>query len=127
MRAIGDADGDGARDVLISSNRFDADDGGGGVITSAGRVYVVSGRTRAVLHTIEPPAPQEGASFGFWSANLGSDVDDDGVADFVVSAPGQVIDGQRVGQVYVFSARTGTLIRTISPPESLRDHRALRW
>jgi hypothetical protein len=40
MRTIGDVDG--ARDVLISSRRFDA---------GAGRVYVYSGRTRARLQT----------------------------------------------------------------------------
>ncbi|MDQ3090941.1 MAG: FG-GAP-like repeat-containing protein [Actinomycetota bacterium] len=110
MRTLGDVDGDGARDVLISSNRFD---------DRVGRVYVYSGRTRALLQTIGSPSPQVGASFGFWTANLGSDVDEDGVADFVVSSPGQVIDGEKVGQVYVFSGRTGDLVRTISPPESL--------
>ncbi len=118
MRTLGDVDGDGARDVVISSPRFDAAGDHGGVITNAGRVYVFSGRTRALLHTIDPPAPQENASFGFWSANLGTDVDGDGVADFVTSAPGQVIGGETVGQVYVYSGRTGGLIRAISPPES---------
>jgi len=110
MRTLGDVDGDGARDVLISSNRFD---------DRVGRVYVYSGRTRGLLQTIGSPSPQVGASFGFWTANLGSDVDEDGVADFVVSSPGQVIDGEKVGQVYVFSGRTGDLVRTISPPEPL--------
>jgi hypothetical protein len=114
MRTLDDVDGDGARDVLISSPRFDD-----GELINAGRIYIFSGRTAAALQTIGPPDPQAGASFGFWLANLGSDVDGDGVGDFVVSAPGVVIDGQRTGRVYVFSGRTGGLIRTVNAPEPL--------
>jgi len=114
MRTLDDVVGDGARDVLISSPRFDD-----GELVDAGRVYVVSGRTRAVLQTIGPPDPQAGATFGFWHANLHGDADGDGVGDFVVSAPGVVIDGQEVGRVYVFSGRTGGVIRTVNAPEPL--------
>ncbi len=118
LRTLADVDGDGARDVLISASNFDAPNGSGGLLANAGRLYVYSGRTRALLRTIEPPTPQANAKFGFWSASLG-DVNADGAGDFVTSAPTQVVGGATVGQVYVYSGRDGTLLRTINPPESL--------
>ena len=118
LRTLGDVNGDGTRDVLISSSNYDGNDGKGGVLANSGRLYVFSGRTRVVLRTIDPPEPQANAKFGFWSANLG-DVDGDGAADFVTSAPSQVVGGAKVGQVYVYSGRTGTRLRTINPPEPL--------
>jgi hypothetical protein len=126
MRSLGDVDRDGVGDVLISSSRFTAAGDHGGDIARAGRVYVVSGQTRSLLYTVDPPAPQEGASFGFWDANLGSDVNDDGIDDFVVSAPGQVIEGETVGQVYVLSGADGTLVHTHQPAGGLRRDRTLR-
>ncbi|MEJ7894454.1 MAG: hypothetical protein WKF94_17625 [Solirubrobacteraceae bacterium] len=118
LRALGDVDNDGVRDVLISSSNHDGDDGSTGVLANSGRLYVFSGRTRALLRTLEPPFPQAGAKFGFWEANLG-DVDGDGAADFVTSAPGQVVGGATVGQVYVYNGRTGTRLRTLNAPEAL--------
>jgi hypothetical protein len=115
LRALGDVDADGARDVLVSASNYDGDDG---KLANSGRVYLFSGRTRALLRTLEPPFPQANAKFGFWDANLG-DVDGDGAADLVTSAPSQVVSGATVGQVYVYSGRTGTPLRTISPPEAL--------
>jgi hypothetical protein len=118
LRALQDVDGDGARDVLISSSNFDGDDANGAVLANSGRVYVFSGRSGLLLRTIDPPFPQAGANFGFWDASLG-DVDGDGAGDFVTSAPGQVLGGATVGQVYVYSGRSGARLRTISPPEPL--------
>ncbi len=118
LRAIRDIDGDGARDVLMSASNYDGDDGSGVTLPNSGRVYIFSGRTRALLRTLEPPNPQANAKFGFWDASLG-DVDGDGAGDFVISAAGQVIGGATLGQVYVYSGRTTTRLRTISPPEPL--------
>lgn len=124
LRTLGDVNDDGARDALISSSAFDGDDGNGGVLANSGRLYLFSGRTRALLRALEPPFPQANAKFGFWSANLG-DVDDDGAADFVTSAPSQVVGGAATGQVYVYSGRTATRLRTINPPRVPRAHRDL--
>jgi len=117
VRTLGDVNADGARDVLISASNYDGD-GDSGKLANSGRVYLFSGRTRDLLRTVDPPSPQAGAKFGFWDANLG-DVDGDGAADFVTSAPSQVVGGATLGQVYVYSGRTGARIRTIDPPEAL--------
>ena len=118
VRAHADVNGDGARDVLISSSNYDGDDANGAVLANAGRLFIFNGATGALLRTLEPPFPQAGARFGFWDASLG-DVDGDGAGDFATSAPGQVVGGATVGQVYVYSGRTGARLRTINAPEPL--------
>lgn len=112
LRSLGDVDRDGARDVLVSNNNFDRSG-----LVDVGRLWIFSGKTRAVLRTIEHPDPQASAQFGFWSARLG-DVDRDQVPDFVTSAPSQMVGGVRQGQVYVFSGRTGAVLRTINHPDA---------
>jgi hypothetical protein len=90
------------------------------VFANSGRLYIFSGRTRALLRTIEPPTPQANGKFGFWSANLG-DVNGDGSADFATSADGYTPPGATVaqGRVYIISGATGAVLRTIDPPEDL--------
>ncbi len=51
----------------------------------------------------------QGDQFGWIARNLG-DVDGDGVADFVTSAPGWAGTGKDAGRVYVYSTRTGKLL-----------------
>ncbi|MCA1657550.1 MAG: VCBS repeat-containing protein, partial [Actinobacteria bacterium] len=46
------------------------------------------------------------------------DVNGDGAPDFVTSAPNQVVGSVKQGQVYVFSGRTGALLRTINQPDA---------
>jgi len=122
IRALGDVDGDGARDLLVSTPSYDGvNPTGGAAINNSGRAYIFSGRTRELLRTIEPPGtPEANEKFGFWSANLG-DVNGDGAADFVTSANGKVVApvATPTGQVYVISGKTGTVLNTINAPESL--------
>ncbi|MEM9595966.1 MAG: FG-GAP-like repeat-containing protein, partial [Acidobacteriota bacterium] len=54
-----------------------------------------------------------GDEFGWIARNLG-DVDGDGVADVVASAPSKAIDGPLAGRVYVYSGRTGDRLWTAS-------------
>lgn len=112
LTTLGDVNRDRVADLLVSHISKDVDG-----LTGAGRVYVFSGRTRRVVHTIDHPEPQQGAQFGFWTANL-DDIDGDRRSDFAVSAPSQDVggvDGQ--GRIYVFSGRRGNLLRTIDHPE----------
>jgi Tetratricopeptide repeat/FG-GAP repeat/FG-GAP-like repeat len=50
--------------------------------------------------------------FGWIARSLG-DVDGDGVADFVTSAPTKNINGDNAGRVYVYSTRTGKLLWSV--------------
>lgn len=118
VRAIGDIDDDGVRDVLMSSSTFDGEDANGATLANSGRVYVFSGRTQALLRVVDPPFPQAGGRFGFWDASLG-DVDGDGAGDFVVGASGMIVGGATIGQAYIFSGRTGQRLRTLNPPEPI--------
>lgn len=62
--------------------------------------------------TINHPEPQQGARFGapvLWV----NDLDGDGIDDFIATA---AMQNNGTGKVYIFSGRTGTLIRAISPP-----------
>lgn len=112
IRSIGDVNGDGARDILVTNTHFDV-----GALADVGRVWIFSGRTRALLQTIDHPDPQASSQFGFWAARLG-DVDGDGVADWVTSAPSEVVNNVKQGRVYEFSGRTGALIRRIDHPDA---------
>jgi len=50
-----------------------------------------------------------GDQFGWIARNLG-DVDGDGVADFVTSAPTSAAAGKDAGRIYVYSTKTGKLL-----------------
>ncbi len=61
-----------------------------------------------------------GDQFGWIARSLG-DVDGDGVADFVTSAPGWAGTGKDAGRVYVYSTKTGRLLWRVdgAPAEEL--------
>ncbi|MGE3109618.1 MAG: FG-GAP-like repeat-containing protein [Phycisphaerales bacterium] len=94
---IRDVDGDGAGDVIIGDY-------------SIGRVYVFSGRTGALIHTLQYSTPG-GGFFGTAVAAV-PDTDGDGYDDIVV---GSSTDGGR-GLAYIFSGHTGAeLVRLVTP------------
>jgi hypothetical protein len=49
-----------------------------------------------------------------WIARVIGDVDRDGVADIVTSAPTKDVGGAKAGRVYVYSTRSGTLLWSVS-------------
>ncbi len=132
MSAVGDLDKDGANEVAVSSERQSS-----GTDTQVGRVYVFSGRTREVLRTIQNPDPQPGNGFGDSIIGIG-DANGDGVPDLVISGSGTSVYvgrsdtgaantkpcgatepngcNENQGRVYVFSGRTGSLIRRVEAP-----------
>jgi hypothetical protein len=96
---VGDIDGDGVPDVLISAPFHDS------AGTDAGRVYVYSGADLdKTIHVLDGRAARE--EFGHGLGGLG-DLDDDGRADFGVGAP-QGTSGR--GRAYVFSGSDGELL-----------------
>ena len=121
--ATDDIDGDGVNDYFVAALSEDV-----GPFTNAGRVYAISGRTRAVIYNILSPAIQTNAAFGFFIAVLG-DVNADGRRDIAVGTDSQDTtaagdsctvgapgcnDGQ--GKAWVFSGRNGQVLYALDNP-----------
>lgn len=96
-RNIGDVDGDGVHDVTTSAPT--SSEGG----KDAGKVYVYSGRSGALLWS-QTGAAGDKLGIGVEAAG---DVDGDGVPDVVAGAPG----GDRA---YVYSGKNGEVLHTLS-------------
>jgi hypothetical protein len=97
----GDVDGDGTPDVLTGANFAEV----GGV--SSGSAYVYSGATGAMIYQFDGTA---GSNFGA-GVSGGGDVNNDGIADFIISAPAESVGGfSDSGACYVFSGATGLLL-----------------
>jgi FG-GAP repeat len=90
----GDADGDGAADLIIGAWQH-----AGGSL-SGGKVYLYSGRTRKLLRTIT--CRTAGDTFGFDTTNLG-DVNGDGAIDFLVTSAWSGVGGFQSGRVFVIA------------------------
>lgn len=91
VEAAGDVNGDGILDVVASA-------------PGGNHVLVLSGRDGALLRKIVARQPGEG--FGQRVSDLG-DVDEDGHADLLISAPLNDANGADAGRVYLVSGRTG--------------------
>ncbi|MEM1204291.1 MAG: FG-GAP-like repeat-containing protein [Acidobacteriota bacterium] len=101
----GDVNGDGVGDVYIG----DFNDGVG-ERAATGAVYIYSGRTGRVLHVLR--GRDAGELFGLGRGI--PDVNGDGHADILVGAP-QNSDGvSNGGATYLFSGRSGALLRKIT-------------
>src|SRR5713101_730777 len=75
LTVVGDVDGDGIPDYLIG-----AYDQRVGENNRQGQAFVFSGKEGNLLYTLDDPAPQEDAAFGFAVAAVG-DINQDGIPD----------------------------------------------
>ena len=99
---LADIDGDGVKEAIVGCLLHNSNG------ANSGRAYVYSGRTGALIYSWDGPGP--GVVFGQSVADAG-DVDGDGVHDIIVGARG----GSTVaGHAYIYSGRTGQLLRTLS-------------
>jgi len=116
--AVGDIDRDGVNDLFIAALSHDV-----GANTNAGRVYLMSGKTGAIIYTRDSPEPQTNANFGFFISSPG-DVNGDGKDDLVAGTDSQDV-GANVdqGKAWVFSGADGALIRAIDNPAPQGDGR----
>jgi hypothetical protein len=107
VRGIGDASGDGIRDVLVSEN-------------GTQRVFVLSTAAFAItanLAVISAPATATGATFGWTLCGLG-DLDANGAAEFAIGSPQCATGSCTAGgfvQVRSLTAGVATLRQTLQP------------
>jgi len=104
---LGDVNGDGIPDLLVGVPKKDSPAG----LPEVGTAYIFSGSDGSLIRELDPPSQgglEANGRFGAAVANAG-DVDNDGVSDILIGAPGE-------GWAYVFSGATGALIRTITSP-----------
>ncbi len=110
VAGLGDVDGDGVPDAIVGVPGKDIGDGEDG-LANVGLAYIFSGKTGLPIRTLNHPAAggaEAGAAFGSAIANAG-DIDQDGVSDVLIGAPGE-------GHAFVFSGKTGSLLFTIVSP-----------
>ncbi len=105
VSGAGDVDGDGYDDLIIGAP-FNSAAG-----SNAGRAYVYSGQTEALLYTFTGEAA--GDNFG-WSVSGAGDVNADGFADIIVGARENDAGGANSGRAYVYSGSAGTLLYTFT-------------
>lgn len=102
---LGDIDGDGVSDFIISAPFF-SDDG-----TPQGKAYVYSGAGGSLLNTVAGGTYDE---LGFWASSAG-DVNADGVPDYIIGARGSLDAPQRFkGRVLVFSGDDHSLLHELT-------------
>ena len=133
--SVNDENGDGVNDFFMATPFADLS------FPNQGRVYLMSGSTRAILRVIDAPEPQGGtafgfsatggASFGFYISSPG-DIDGDGKDDIVAGTDAQNVytgsgapcgasepngcnEGQ--GRAWAFSGATGAVLRTFDNPD----------
>lgn len=101
-RGIGDVSGDGRSDVAVVEQR-----------TTGSNVLVLSGATGQVLHALVAPATNR----KFSSIEPIGDLDADGAADYAVGVT--AVGAGTIGEAWLVSGATGSLIRTIVAPASV--------
>ncbi|MCC6321880.1 MAG: FG-GAP repeat protein [Phycisphaerales bacterium] len=115
LAGLKDVDGDGRPDVVVGAKSHDGSAG-----ERSGKVYVYSGATGRLLHTLDSPSARATGEFGAVVAEAG-DLNNDGLSEIIVSAPGEG-PGQPPdvpGRVHIFGPR-GRLLTTLKPPTDRR-------
>ncbi|HXS98189.1 MAG TPA: FG-GAP-like repeat-containing protein [Candidatus Limnocylindrales bacterium] len=91
----GDVDSDGRPDLIIGSWQYSAQ------ANSAGRAYLYSGKTGALLATYTSRIP--GDTLGFDAMGIG-DVDGDGSTDLLITAAWSGVKGYHSGRIFLISS-----------------------
>ena len=94
----GDLNRDGHDDIIVGAWRHS------GGASTAGKVYIFSGKDGSLLDSITCRIP--GDTFGFDTTNLG-DVDGDGHADLLLTSAWSGINGYRSGRIFIVSGKLG--------------------
>ena len=99
VAVLGDVNGDNVPELLVGAS---AQDVGGN--SNQGQAFVFIGSDGSLLETLDNPNPQASAYFGLSVAVLG-DMNEDGVPELLVGAPGQDVGGNsNQGQAFIFTS-----------------------
>lgn len=101
----GDVNGDTIPDLLVGSTNFSPS----AVVTNTGKVTMLSGADGSELWSVEGENGQDNMGNGLTPV---TDIDNDGVDDVMVGAPGF---NEGNGKVYVFSGVDGTELESFEP------------
>lgn len=115
--APGDVNGDGVPDYY--ANGFEQNGPPPGNLDSAGRVWVFSGKTGALLYEVKTPTPTAGGQFGF--SMVKTDYNKDGTPDLYVGASPHHTGGTGIDQsggTHIFDGKTGSLLKSLVLPAS---------
>jgi hypothetical protein len=118
MEEVGDVDGGGTADILVSAPLKTVQ----GIRT--GQVYLFSGEDGSIIHVFDNPNAVIGdeAQFGYALSGI-VDVTGDWVPDILIGAPFQDKGGHiDVGDVYLFSGSDGALLSRFSQGSTLVDN-----
>jgi hypothetical protein len=107
VSSAGDVDKDGINDIFAGDYGDTPDDAG----ATGGRAYVWSGATGNLLYDWPAQTPAEGFGIGRGAAG---DVDNDGYGDLVIGAYTNSSAAPLAGRTYVFSGKTGAVLRTMT-------------
>ena len=111
VSGVADADGDGRVDLLVGAFREDAG------ATDAGRAYLFSGASGALLQTLASPNSELDGQFGNAVAGV-ADADGDGRGDLLIGASSEDGGAENSGRAHLYSGATGLLIRTLNSPNA---------
>jgi hypothetical protein len=116
--ALGDVNADGYPDLAVAAEHQNVDGNAG-----QGKLFVFSGRTGQLLYARNDPDPQPDAEFGRTVLSPG-DLNGDGIPDLIVGAPRENDSSKtKVGRVYAFSGKDGTLLYGVRAPVSEHNER----
>jgi len=115
VAGLRDVNDDGRGDIAVGAPEDDQPGSPDG-----GRVYIYSGRTGARIRMLASPGPRDSGYFGYSLAAI-PDINGDGHEDLIVGAPKERPD--KAGRVYVYSGRTGQILRQMISPAPKDDGR----
>ena len=108
VAGMADVTGDGRGDFVTGAPGQPA-----GTLTEAGRVYLWSGSTAALVRAFVSPNAEVGSRFGEGVASI-PDCTGDGKPDLVIGAPGEKVGNyQEAGRAYIYNGVTGAIHRAL--------------